>query len=114
MAVSHKLAKQNYDKIRKDNEAALIAFVKVDQECSNFRNRREDVFRLLKGNYRHTRIRQEFNNYFNEEEELQKLLDKVDKRFKETEFTKDVKGQTDENRYHLEQHRDTILKLMKP
>ena len=50
--------------------------------------------------------------YFTEEEELQKLLDKVGERFKETEFSKDVKRRTDENSYQLEQHRDTKLKHM--
>ena len=98
--------------MREGDEAAVKAFVKVNQVNSNLRNRREDVFRLLKGNYRLTLIRQEVNKYFTKEEELPNLLNKVDKRFKETEFSNDVNRRMDENRYQLEQHRCTILKLM--
>ena len=82
----------------------------VSQEYPNLRNRQEELFCLLKGYYRLTRIRQELNNYFTKEEELKMLLEKVDKGFKKTEFSKDVKRRTDKNLYQLEQHRD-ILKL---
>ena len=92
------LAKQYFVKMRKDDEAEVKAFVKFNQEYSKLRNRREDVFRLLKGNYRLPRFQQEVNNYFIEGEGLQKLLDKVEEIFKETEFSKDVKRRTDENR----------------
>ena len=95
--------------MQKDDEAAAKAFVKVNQEQSKLWNRRKDLFRLLKVNYRLTRIGQELNNYFTEEEQLQKLTHKVDKRIKKTEFSKDVIRRTDENRYQLEQHRDAIL-----
>ena len=77
--------------MKKKEEAAVKDFVKVNQECLKLRNRREDVC-----------IRQELSNYFNEDEELQKLLDKANERFKETEFSKDEKRQTDENRYQFE------------
>ena len=70
------LAKQHYEKMRKDDEAAVKFFVKVNQEYSKFRNRQEEFFRLLKDNYHLIRIREEMNNYFTEENELQKLLDK--------------------------------------
>ena len=44
------LAKQRYEKMRKNNEIAVKAFVKVNQEYSKLRDRREDVFHLLKDN----------------------------------------------------------------
>ena len=98
--------------MRKDDKAAVKVFLKANQEYSKLRKRRKDVFCLLQCNYRLTCIYQELINYSTEEEELQKLLDKVDERFKETEFSKELKRRTAENRYQLEEHKDTILKLM--
>ena len=98
--------------MRRNDEVAVKALVKVNQEYSYLKNRPADNFRLLKGNYFLTRIRQELSDYFTDDQELEKLLDKVDKRFKESEFSEDLNGQTDENRYQLEQHRDIRLKFM--
>ena len=75
------------EQMKKDDETATKAFAQSNQEYSKLQTKRDYILRLFKGNYRLLCIRQEVDDYFAEDEKLQKVLDEVDERFSRTTFS---------------------------